>query len=147
MNLDFSGINNISPKTSGEASRELLTDDGVRLQPEPFKGHTEPPRPIQAQTDYERIVEAAKKVIENDRINHEIEKGCRLQVLQDIEKKTNPYLLLLVLAEAVGRLSRCGDSYFLEVKQKLVAVYGHDISEDPVNPDTGLITYQQEKCR
>lgn len=139
MNLDFSGLNRIAHRTNGEAPRQLTRAEGIPIHPEPLEGHTEPPRPLQMQADYERIVRAAKKIIENDRINHEIEKGCRLQVLQDIERKANPYLLLLVLAEAIGRLSKCGDSYFLEVKQKLIDVYGHDISEDQVNPDTGFI--------
>ena len=139
MDLDFSKLDGIAPRTNGEAPREPATAEGIQIQPEQLGGHTEPPSPLKTQADYERIVGAAKKIIENDRINHEIEKGCRLQVLQDIEKKANPYLLLLVLAEAVGRLSRCGDSYFLEVKQKLIDVYGHDISEDPVNPDTGFV--------
>ena len=142
MNLDFSGLNNIAPRTNGEALRQPARAGGIPIHPDTLKGHTEPQRSQQghiSQAEYERIVGAAKKIIEEDRINHEIEKGCRLQVLQDIERKANPYLLLLVLAEAVGRLSRCGDSYFLEVKQKLIDVYGHDISEDQVNPDTGFI--------
>jgi hypothetical protein len=139
MNLDFTRLDSIAPRTNGEAPREPARAGGVQIHPKPLRGHTEPTIPLQTQADYERIVGAAKKIIENDRINHEIEKGCRLQVLLDIERKSNPYWLLLVLAEAVGRLSRCGDSYFLEVKQKLIDVYGHDISEDPVNPDTGFV--------
>lgn len=139
MNLDFTRLDSIAPRTNGETPGQPVRAEDIPIHPEPLGGHTEPPSPLQMQTDYERIVGAAKKIIENDRINHEIEKGCRLQVLQDIERKANPYLLLLVLAEAVGRLSKCGDSYFLEVKQKLIDVYGHDISEDQVNPDTGFI--------
>ena len=142
MNLDFTRLDNIAHRTNTEAPRQPASARGIPIHPNIIKGHTEPQRSPQghtSQSDHEKLVEAAKKIIEEDRINHEIEKGCRLQVLQDIERKANPYWLLLVLAEAVGRLSKCGDSYFLEVKQKLIDVYGHDISEDPVNPDTGFI--------
>lgn len=142
MNLDFTRLDNIAHRTNAEAPKQPAKARGIPIHPSIIKGHTEPQRSPQGhttQSDYEKLVEAAKKIIEEDRINHEIEKGCRLQVLQDIERKANPYWLLLVLAEAVGRLSKCGDSYFLEVKQKLIDVYGHDISEDPVNPDTGFI--------
>lgn len=142
MNLDFSKLNNIALRMNTEASRETLAARGNIINPDTLRGHTEPQRSPQGhilQAEYEKIVAAAKKIIEEDRINHEIEKGCRLQILQDIEKKANPYWLLLVAAEAIGRLSRCGDDYFLEVKNKLIEVYGHDISEDKVNPDTGFI--------
>lgn len=126
MNLDFTRLDSIAPGTNGEAPR----------QPARAEGHKDA---LQAQADYARIIEAAKEVIKEDRINYEMAEGCMLQVLQDIERKRNPYVLILFLAEAVGRLSNRGDEYFSQVKQKLIDVYGHDISDDNVNPDTGLI--------
>lgn len=142
MNLDFSKLNEIAHRTNGEAPREPVRAEGIPTRLDTLKEPTEPQRSLQgyiSREEYKRVLETAMQIIENDRMNHEIEEGCRLQVLQDIERKANPYWLLLVLAEAVGRLSRCGNNYFQEVKQKLIDVYGHDISEDQINPDTGFI--------
>lgn len=52
--------------------------------------------------------------------------GCKAQILLDIEQKQDPYRMLLCAAEAIGQLSGNGDSYFLEVQQKLREVYGTD---------------------
>lgn len=133
MELDFSKINNIAVRGTESPVTGLLSDKGTPIQAGELKGHTEPLRSLQGhikQTDRERLIEAAIQIIENDRINHEISEGCRLQILQDLERKENPYKLLLFAAEAIGRLSNCGDSYYLQVKNKLIEVYGHDVSED-----------------
>lgn len=133
MNLDFTKLDSIAPRTNGEAPRQPARADGIPIHPDTLKGHTESQRSQQghiSQAEYERIVGAARKIIAEYKLSREIAEGCRLQVLQDIERKANPYLLLLVLAEAVGRLSKCGDSYFLEVKSKLIEVHGHDPSEE-----------------
>lgn len=78
-------------------------------------------------------IATAQKIIAEYKLSHEIAEGCRLQILQDIERKENPFMLLLVAAEAIGRLDFMGDDFFLQVKNKLIEVYGHDPSED--NPE------------
>lgn len=75
-------------------------------------------------------IAAAQKVIAEYKLSHEIAEGCRLQILQDIERKENPYKLLLAAAEAISRLDYAGDTFFLQVRNKLIEVHGHDPSED-----------------
>jgi len=79
-------------------------------------------------------IATAQKIIAEYKLSHEIAEGCRLQILQDIERKENPYNLLLFAAEAIGRLDYEGDTFFSQVKNKLIEVYGHDPSKD--NPET-----------
>lgn len=74
-------------------------------------------------------IAAAQKIIAEHKLSHEIAEGCRLQILQDIERKENPYKLLLFAAEAIGRLDFKGDGFFLQVRDKLKQVHGYDISE------------------
>jgi hypothetical protein len=73
---------------------------------------------------------AAQKIIAEHKQSHEIAEGCRLQILQSLEQRENPYKLLLLAAEAIGRLDFMGDTFFLQVQQKLIDVYGRDVSED-----------------
>ena len=75
-------------------------------------------------------IATAQKIIAEYKLSHEIAEGCRLQILQDLERKENPYKLLLLAAEAIGRLDFKGDSFFLQVQQKIIEVYGRDISQD-----------------
>lgn len=53
-----------------------------------------------------------------------------MQILQSLEQHENPYKLLLIAVEAIGRLDFAGDTFFLQVQQKIIDVYGRDISED-----------------
>lgn len=71
----------------------------------------------------------AQKVIAQYRLNHEIAEGCRLQILQGIESKENPYKLLLCAAEAIGRLDFRGDTFYLQVQEALKQAHGYDITE------------------
>lgn len=73
---------------------------------------------------------AAQKIIAEHKLSHEIAEGCRLQILQSLEQRENPYKLLLLAAEAIGRLDFMGDNFFLQVQGKLIEVYGRDVSED-----------------
>lgn len=73
---------------------------------------------------------AAQRLIAEHKQSHEIAEGCRLQILQSLEQRENPYKLLLLAAEAIGRLDYAGDTFFLQVQQKLIDVYGRDVSED-----------------
>lgn len=68
-------------------------------------------------------------------INLTISEGCRRQILQDIKAKQNPYKMLLTAAEAISRLDNDGDTFYLQVRDKLIEVYGRDVSED----NTGII--------
>lgn len=98
--------------------------------------NTPEPHPEQrrtAPTDTAPIA-AAQKIIAEHKLSHEIAEGCRLQILQDIERKENPYKLLLLAAEAISRLDYNGDTFFFQVKNKLIEVYGADPSED--KPET-----------
>ena len=79
-------------------------------------------------------IATAQKIIAEHKLSHEIAEGCRLQILQDIERKENPYKLLLIAAEAISRLDYNGDTFFFQVKNKLIEVYGADPSED--KPET-----------
>lgn len=74
-------------------------------------------------------IAAAQAIINHHNLNHEISKGCRLQILNDLERKENPYKLLLYAAEAIGRLDNQGDTFFSEVQNKIIEVWGRDISE------------------
>jgi hypothetical protein len=73
---------------------------------------------------------AAQRIIAAHKTSHEISEGCRLQILQSIEQHENPYKILLVAAEAIGRLDYRGDAFFLQVQKKFIEVYGRDVSED-----------------
>ena len=75
-------------------------------------------------------IAAAQWIINEYKTNREIAEGCRLQILQDIEQKENPYKILLYAAEVISRLEFKGDTFFLQVKNKLIEVHGHDISNE-----------------
>lgn len=96
-------------------------------------GSTPPPPPAPAEHEHNPIA-AAQKIIADYKFDHEVAEGCRLQILQDIENKVNPFKLLLYAAEAISRLDRKGDGFFLQVQSKLIEVYGADITEpDKIN--------------
>lgn len=83
------------------------------------------------QTDQQNNpIAAAQWIIKEYKVNREIAESCRLQILQDIEQKENPYKILLYAAEAISRLEFKGDTFFLQVRNKLIEVHGHDISND-----------------
>lgn len=105
-----------------QQQQERAGEDFKTPEPHPEQRRTAP-------TDTAPIA-AAQKIIAEYKLSHEIAEGCRLQILQDIERKENPYKLLLLAAEAIGRLDFKGDSFFLQVQQKIIEVYGRDISQD-----------------
>lgn len=105
-----------------QQQQERAGEDFKTPEPHPEQRRTAP-------TDTAPIA-AAQKIIAEHKLSHEIAEGCRLQILQDIERKENPYKLLLLAAEAIGRLDFKGDSFFLQVHQKIIEVYGRDISQD-----------------
>jgi hypothetical protein len=109
--------------------REFAQQQEQERAGQDFKNPEPPPeRQLTAPTDTAPIA-AAQKIIAEHKLSHEIAEGCRLQILQDIERKENPYKLLLLAAEAIGRLDFKGDSFFLQVRDKLTQVHGFDISE------------------
>lgn len=116
MSLDFSGLNNISSRTGKNDQRHLVKTEGITV-PAPENNP----------------IAAAQAIINHHNLNHEISKGCRLQILHDLERKENPYKLLLYAAEAIGRLDNQGDTFFSEVQNKIIEVWGRDISEDSPN--------------
>lgn len=97
---------------------------------------TEQANPRRTREEFERegentnSIAVAQKIIKEYRLNHEISEGCRLQILKDLERKENPYKLLLIAAEAIGRLDFKGDNFYFQVKNKLIEIYGSDISEE-----------------
>ena len=69
--------------------------------------------------EQQRLLESAVKVLKNEQINRKAAEGCRRQILLDLENGKDPYELLLLAAEAIGRLSGCGDSFFEAVREKI----------------------------
>lgn len=108
-----------------QQQQERAGQDFKTPEPHPERRRTAPPSSDPIAT--------AQKIIAEYKLSHEIAEGCRLQILQDIERKANPYNLLLFAAEAISRLDNEGDTFFLQVKNKLIEVYGHDPSKD--NPE------------
>ena len=72
------------------------------------------PAPMQQRPELQGI----KKPAPQD-LKHKIAEGCRLQILQDIKDKQNPYRMLLTAAEAISRLDDAGDTFYLQVRDKL----------------------------
>ena len=95
--------------------------------------HSSDPEPAPQTMDTNPIA-TAQRIIFEHKLSHEMAEGCRLQILQDIERKENPYKMLLYAAEAIGRLDNMGDSFTLQVKKALIKAHGHDPSED--KPET-----------
>lgn len=83
------------------------------------------PAPMQQRPELQGLKKPAPQ-----ELKHKIAEGCRLQILQDIKDRQNPYRMLLTAAEAISRLDDAGDTFFLQVRDKLIEVYGRDISED-----------------
>lgn len=88
-------------------------------------GEQPEPAPIRQRPQLQGLKKPAPK-----ELKHKIAEGCRLQILQDIKDKQNPYRMLLTAAEAISRLDDAGDTFYLQVREKLIEVYGHDISEE-----------------
>lgn len=74
-------------------------------------------------------IAAAQAIIKDNKFRHEVAKGCRLQILQELEQGANPFKLLLYAAEAIGRLDSGADTFFLQVQQKILDVYGEEVTE------------------
>lgn len=108
--------------------------DYAQQQRQERAGQDFKPQEGAAPTPDSNPIATAQKIIAEYKLSHEIAEGCRLQILQDIERKENPYKLLLLAAEAISRLDYKGDTFFLQVKNKLIEVYGADPSED--KPET-----------
>lgn len=83
------------------------------------------PAPIQQRPELQGLIKPAP-----NELKHKIAEGCRLQILQDIQDKQNPYRMLLTAAEAISRLDDAGDTFYLQVQQKLIEVFGRDVSAD-----------------
>jgi hypothetical protein len=81
--------------------------------PEP---HPEQQRPAPTNT---APIAAAQRIISEYKLSHEIAEGCRLQILQDIKPGADLILLLLTAAEAISRLDNAGDTFYLQVRDKL----------------------------
>lgn len=81
------------------------------------------------QGNYSQLAKAQKIIAEHE-LSHEIAEGCRLQMLQCIERKENPYKIILLAAEAIGRLDFMGDAFYLQMQSKLIEAHGRDVSED-----------------
>ena len=77
-----------------------------------------------------KTVSAVDRTAADKPLNNKISEGCRLQILKDLQEKQNPYRILLTAAEAISRLDNEGDTFFLQVRDKLIEIYGRDISED-----------------
>ena len=67
-------------------------------------------------------------------ISHEIAEGCRLQILQDIEHRENPYKLLLLAAEAISRLDYKGDTFFLQVRKTIMELSAAEPAKSKSRP-------------
>ena len=72
------------------------------------------PAPMQQRPELQGI----KKPAPQD-LKHKIAEGCRLQILQDIKPGADLILLLLTAAEAISRLDDAGDTFYLQVRDKL----------------------------
>lgn len=94
---------------------ELAKAQGEQPEPAPIKQRPQ--------------LQGLKKPAPNE-LKHKIAEGCRLQILQDIQEKQNPYRMLLTAAEAISRLDDAGDTFYLQVQQKLIEVFGRDVSAD-----------------
>ena len=122
MNLDFSVINNISPRTPKNDAVTHGSKRGIVTLPLAAEARREP---VSGSYGYaslreqQRLMEKAVKVLKNERLNREIAKGCREQILLDLGKGKDLREILLFAAEAIGRLSGCGDSFFEEVREKI----------------------------
>ena len=75
-------------------------------------------------------IAAAQRLIKERKLSQDIAEGCRLQILHDLDQKGNPYKMLLCAAEAIGRLDYQGDTFFLQVQQKIIDVYGQEALND-----------------
>lgn len=110
--------------------REFAQQQKQERAGEDFKHPEPPPEPQRTAPTDTAPIAAAQRIISEYKLSHEIAEGCRLQILHDLEQKENPYKLLLLAAEAIGRLDFKGDTFFLQVQQKIIEVYGRDISQD-----------------
>lgn len=97
----------------------MTLEELARATPQPE------PAPVQQRPELQGLKKPAPQ-----ELKHKIAEGCRLQILQDIKAKQNPYKMLLTAAEAISRLDEAGDTFFLQVRDKLIEVYGRDISAD-----------------
>lgn len=125
MNLDFSAIEKIStrkPKNGTlQARREFILPGGETRLTEPVNGSYG----YASLREQQRLMETAMKVLKNERLNREIAEGCKAQILLDIGKGKDLREILLFAAEAISRLSGCGDSFFDEVRDGVVKYTFH----------------------
>lgn len=106
--------------------------DYAQRQRQERAGQDFKPQGAAAPTANSNPIAAAQKIIDEYKRSHEIAEGCRLQILRGIENGRDPYTLLLIAAEAIGRLDNMGDGFFLQVKNKMidVCIYGQGTAED-----------------
>ena len=109
--LNFSKLNQISNTEIVQSVQKPIKEDI--------------PTPEQARTaSTGELRQVALRIIENYHINQEIAAGCKAQILKDIEDKKNPYRMVYAAVEAISRLTGDGDTFFLQVKQKIADVHG-----------------------
>lgn len=71
-------------------------------------------------------MQTVKQIIKETQINRQITEGCKLQILQSIAAKENPYKIILAAAEAIGRACNQGDSFYLQVQQAIYKAWNYD---------------------
>lgn len=106
--------------------REYAQNNPAPAEPEPAPA---PRSERQAGTSSEGAAGQAARILHEYDINRQAAEGCKAQILHDIKRKQNPYLLLLLAAEAIGRLTGEGDNFLLEVNESLERVHGKDIAK------------------
>lgn len=85
-----------------------------------LQGTAEQPPGTELETSKARSCQRCK-------VNKEIADGAKAQILLDISKKENPFLMLLYASEVVSRMSGDGDQFFLKVRAELLKTYDDDV--------------------
>lgn len=113
--------------------REFAAQERARSGQEPAAEQTEQnviPERQGAGPGNTNPIAAAQRLIKEHKLSQDIAEGCRLQILHELEQRGNPYNIILLAAEAIGRLDYKGDTFFLQVQQKIIDVYGQDALSD-----------------
>lgn len=86
-------------------------------------------------TEPEPIKEKARSC-QRCKVNREIADGVKAQILLDISKKENPFLMLLYASEVISRMSGDGDQFFLKVRAELLKTYDDDVLQSTNHEET-----------
>lgn len=103
--------------------------------PERPRTHTEPPQSLNPSnytpstqntvqrtldpTESELAIKAAKRILDNNKVNREATDGIMKQIEIDLAAHKDPCTLLLYAAEALDRISGRGDGYIKRIEQAL----------------------------